>query len=72
MTSQKPYLVRAIYEWLLDNQLTPYLLANTTVDGVQVPHEYINDIKHSYKSANCYINTIIITPQESSNENVSN
>ncbi len=45
MTSQKPYLVRAIYEWLLDNQLTPYLLANTAVDGIQVPHEYINDNK---------------------------
>lgn len=45
MTSQKPYLVRAIYEWLLDNQLTPYLLVNTTIDGVDVPHEYINDDK---------------------------
>ncbi|NQY25655.1 MAG: ClpXP protease specificity-enhancing factor [Piscirickettsiaceae bacterium] len=45
MTSQKPYLVRAIYEWLLDNQLTPYLLVNTTIDGVQVPHDYINDNK---------------------------
>lgn len=45
MTSQKPYLVRAIYEWLLDNQITPYLLVNTTIEGVQVPHEYIKDDK---------------------------
>lgn len=45
MTSQKPYLIRAIYQWLLDNQNTPYLLVNTTFDGVQVPHEYINDNK---------------------------
>jgi len=45
MTSQKPYLVRAIYEWLLDNQLTPYLLVNTTIDGVDVPQDYINDDK---------------------------
>jgi len=45
MTSQKPYLVRAIYEWLLDNQFTPYLLVNTTIEGVQVPHDYINDDK---------------------------
>lgn len=45
MTSQKPYLIRAIYQWLLDNQNTPYLLVNTTFDGVQVPHEYINDDK---------------------------
>ncbi|HHA18862.1 MAG TPA: ClpXP protease specificity-enhancing factor [Methylophaga sp.] len=45
MTSQKPYLIRAIYQWLQDNQLTPYLLVNTTFDGVQVPLEYINDGK---------------------------
>ena len=45
MTSQKPYLVRAIYEWLLDNQNTPYLLVNTTVKGVDVPQDYINDDK---------------------------
>jgi stringent starvation protein B len=45
MTPQKPYLIRAIYQWLLDNQNTPYLLVNTTFVGVQVPHEYINDDK---------------------------
>ncbi|MDH5358388.1 MAG: ClpXP protease specificity-enhancing factor [Gammaproteobacteria bacterium] len=45
MTSQKPYLIRAVYEWLLDNQGTPYLLVNATLDGVQVPHEYVNDGK---------------------------
>ncbi|MBL1320501.1 MAG: ClpXP protease specificity-enhancing factor [Methylophaga sp.] len=45
MTPQKPYLIRAVYEWLLDNQNAPYLLVNTTFDGVQVPHEYINDDK---------------------------
>jgi len=43
MTSQKPYLIRAIYEWLLDNQMTPHLLVNTSYEGVQVPHEYIHD-----------------------------
>ncbi len=45
MTSQKPYLLRAIYDWLVDNNLTPYLLVNATIDGVQVPHEFINDGK---------------------------
>jgi len=45
MTSQKPYLIRAIYEWLLDNQLTPYLLVNTLIDEVKVPEEYINEDK---------------------------
>jgi len=45
MTSQKPYLIRAIYEWLLDNQLTPYLLVSTLIEGVKVPEEYINEDK---------------------------
>ena len=45
MTSQKPYLIRAIYEWLVDNELTPYLLVSTDFEGVQVPDEYIHDGK---------------------------
>jgi stringent starvation protein B len=45
MTSQKPYLIRAIYEWLLDNGSTPYLLVNTTYEGVKVPEAFINDNK---------------------------
>ncbi|PCJ32011.1 MAG: ClpXP protease specificity-enhancing factor [Gammaproteobacteria bacterium] len=45
MTSQKPYLIRAIYDWLLDNNQTPYLLVNATLDDVQVPLEFINDGK---------------------------
>jgi stringent starvation protein B len=45
MTPQKPYLVRAIYEWINDNHMTPYLLVNTDYEGVQVPTEYINDHK---------------------------
>jgi len=45
MTSQKPYLIRAIHEWLVDNNLTPHLLVNATVEGVQVPHEFINEGK---------------------------
>ncbi len=45
MTPQKPYLIRAIYEWINDNQMTPYLLVNTEFEGIQVPTEYINDGK---------------------------
>lgn len=45
MTPQKPYLVRAIHEWLMDNACTPYLLVSTKHEGVQVPVEYIKDHK---------------------------
>lgn len=42
MTSNKPYLIRAIYEWIIDNELTPYILVNPEYSGVQIPQEYIN------------------------------
>jgi len=45
MSSQKPYLIRAIYQWLLDNQSTPYLLVNTNHEGVVVPEQYIRDAR---------------------------
>ncbi len=41
MTSNKPYLIRAFYDWIVDNQLTPYILVNAAYPGVQVPREHI-------------------------------
>lgn len=43
MTSTRPYLLRALYEWMLDNNLTPYLLVDTSINGVDVPEQYIED-----------------------------
>lgn len=43
MTSNRPYLIRALYEWLVDNDLTPYLLVDATRDAVQVPSRYIEE-----------------------------
>lgn len=37
MTSNKPYLIRAIYEWICDNKCTPYLYVNTTSKGLVLP-----------------------------------
>src|SRR5262245_51064403 len=45
MTSTKPYLIRAFYEWILDNNLTPYLLINAESSDVLVPVEYVKDGK---------------------------
>ena len=42
MTSNKPYLIRAAYDWIVDNELTPYILVNAAYTGVQVPQEHIN------------------------------
>ncbi|AJZ91373.1 ClpXP protease specificity-enhancing factor [Cedecea neteri] len=43
LSPRRPYLLRAFYEWLLDNQLTPHLVVDITLPGVQVPMEYARD-----------------------------
>jgi len=43
MTSSKPYLIRAIYEWIVDNNLTPYITIDTTTPYTDIPREYAKD-----------------------------
>ena len=43
MSSNRPYLLRALYEWIGDNDMTPHLLVNATFEGVQVPKSTIKD-----------------------------
>jgi len=43
LTSTKPYLVRAIQEWILDNGLTPHLIVDATYPGTRVPQEHVKD-----------------------------
>ena len=38
-----PYLLRAYYDWLIDNNFTPYLVVDATYLGVNVPVEYVKD-----------------------------
>lgn len=45
MTSNKPYLLRALYDWICDNHLTPYLLVDATGDDLNIPHEFVEDGK---------------------------
>ena len=45
MTSSRPYLVRAMYQWVADNGMTPHLLVDVSIDGVQVPSEHVQNGK---------------------------
>ena len=45
MTSSRPYLLRAIYQWIVDNGCTPHLLVNAWAPGVQVPTDYVENDK---------------------------
>ncbi|MDP0562350.1 MAG: ClpXP protease specificity-enhancing factor [Candidatus Endonucleobacter sp. (ex Gigantidas childressi)] len=43
MTSSRPYIARALYEWILDNNCTPYILVDANCIDVVVPNEYVSD-----------------------------
>jgi stringent starvation protein B len=43
VTPTRPYLARAIYEWICDNQLTPYLLVDATQQHTDVPQQFVKD-----------------------------
>ncbi len=43
MTSNQPYLLRAFYEWIVDNNLTPHIVVNADYPGVQVPLEHVKN-----------------------------
>jgi stringent starvation protein B len=45
MTSNRPYLLRALYEWINDNNLTPYILVDATQPDVMVPASTVKDGK---------------------------
>src|SRR3546814_20124953 len=43
MTSHRPYLLRALYEWIADNGMTPHVLVDATQAGVRVPPHTVKD-----------------------------
>lgn len=43
LTARRPYLLRAFYDWLLDNELTPHLVVDINLPGVEVPLEFARD-----------------------------
>lgn len=45
MVSSRPYLIRAMHEWILDSDLTPYVLVDANHENVVIPLEYVEDDK---------------------------
>ena len=45
MTSHRPYLLRALNQWIADNGMTPHLLVDATLPGVQVPPQAVHEGK---------------------------
>ena len=65
MTSNRPYLLRALYEWISDNGLTPYILVDATNAAVRVPPGAAKDGKVVLNIA-----TRAVTQFEISNERI--
>ena len=43
MNSSRPYIIRALYDWILENQCTPYILVDAYGEGVEVPQDHVKD-----------------------------
>ncbi len=43
MLSNKPYLIRAFYEWIVDSACTPFIVMDATFPRCKVPQEYIEN-----------------------------
>ena len=43
MISNRPYLIRAIYDWIVDNEWTPHFQIDANYPGVQVPQQFVHE-----------------------------
>ena len=64
MTSSRPYLVRAMYQWIADNGMTPHLLVDVSVDGVLVPAEHVQNGKIILNIAPMAVTALVLADTE--------
>lgn len=43
ISSNRPYLIRALYQWLVDNDLTPYLLVEADREDIVIPSQFVEE-----------------------------
>ena len=43
MHSNRPYLLKAFFDWIVDNQCTPYIIVDAHHSGVEVPQDFVKD-----------------------------
>jgi len=43
MSSSRPYIIRALYEWIVENNFTPYILVDTAAESVMVPRSFVEN-----------------------------
>jgi len=60
MTSSRPYLIRAMYQWIVDNGMTPHLLVDAQYERCVVPVEHVNEGKIVLNIAPMAVQTLIL------------
>ena len=50
MSSSRPYVVRALYDWIIENDCTPYILVNAFADEVEVPGPSRRRLEHDLRA----------------------
>ncbi|PID42947.1 MAG: ClpXP protease specificity-enhancing factor [Gammaproteobacteria bacterium] len=61
MTPSRPYLLRALNEWISDNGLTPYMVVDAGVSGVEVPSDYVSNGQIVLNVSTSAVNGLIIS-----------
>lgn len=61
MTSSKPYLIRAIYNWIVDNNLTPYIAVDTAVHNTVIPKECAQNENIVFDLSTTAANNLVIS-----------
>lgn len=64
MTSSRPYLIRAMYQWIVDNGMTPHLLVDAESKDCLVPHALVNDGKIVLNVAPMAVNGLVLGDEE--------
>ncbi len=59
----RPYLLRALYEWVLDNNMTPHIAVDATLQGVQVPGQFVQDGQITLNIAPSAVQGLLIDDQ---------
>ncbi len=64
MTPSRPYLIRAMYQWMVDNGMTPHMLVDAANERVQVPENHVKDGKIVLNLAPMAVRTLVLGNEE--------
>ena len=64
MSPRRPHLLRAHYDWIIENELTSHLVVDVNIEGVQVPMEYAHDGQIVLNISSRAVDNLELTPYQ--------